>query len=1099
MKKTLFIGLGGCGLETIAPLSKKLAPKQSDEVKFSFLYIDTDDSTKKRINANGEIISATDFINLGATNPYKVYEQATKGTSPANRRILEWATSQEAGHLIFPNHSLADGAMAERMIGRTGFAKENGDPIKKALHDRIVAFQKHDEAGSDSVEADIWVVASSCGGTGSSLAIDILYLINKIANEKLKKDPYVKLVLYMPEPFIDHNRGKAFEMNNHSMNGYSFMWELNAFKQRALEDNKDIFTYFSAIPWGYKPGEQTEFFRFVMPVDVETNRNTKVGLENIYSTTAEIMYYLNVGSGALKIISNLSNDVQKSSKPNEDLEKYLDTSFKWGRWLIPYGYHVIRKADDELKKYLKTRATYEILRYGLLGEDLVNDAKVRDKAKRDFAGKYILPYLMDVDGFIAEEDDSVKTRINEEFNIGKLNTDGLDEKRVLGYIKKIDESLENTDSIKDDYLEKIKVAINKGIGNEVAEHGLQYTISLLQLVDDFYLTQLMSGQITKEQAESDDTAESLKASIMGFIGKGINKKNASAVAQACYNYFIAKKSSACAKISKSILVELTEFPDGYLEIIRKGNSFDKMGLKRLLDLINAKVGDARNAFSVLGKSFIDSQNDALTLYLPSLVKIAADENGQWAKDSEFEQLYYSSILDFDRERAIGVNGVRVPTRNNTSTNNLSSYIQQLLLKTDTALFVNLALADPMIAQNQLEKIISSVLPAIIDDAINTQGSTADTWLKRPLEEYIKLNEKDIDFETLTNPDLIPVMYPTKSTSEATLTRYLYVGSSLALAKRFGYVENGSNSEFVEDKQMTDRFQVIKLPVGHDFYSYKYFNKLQDHYFEHRNLVMAERAGCHIHKTFRFLDLDKALEIVKYNAQKAELAGQNPALLNAMHYFMKNLFYQHLIQVFKDKAPTAYNDLMGKYDSSLFASLFESKTDNNDGFDLEGFLAGPSGEENVSDYLGNSVIHDDFIKVYVHQLSQIDVEIVMRKFGIDTNGNFYAESDLGHFELSNVRSPRLFAEALLEATAKETGIPLMPLLTRIDEIEATLRKPDFQDAVSQCRVLAGQNALHPGTKEEPKFGWLIAYWAAQKHSDNEIFLNVIREFIKKAIR
>lgn len=395
MKKTLFIGLGGCGLQTVAQLSKKLATLEDENSKYMYLYVDTDEETRHNINADEQIISPTDFVNLGDTNPYKVYDQAVKGATakgndPKYCRVLEWASSQEYGHITFPNRSLADGAMAQRMVGRTGLA-QYADKIKKALTDRLVQFQNHKDAGSETIESDIWVVASSCGGTGSSLSLDVLYLINRITNEQQTKDAFVKLVLFMPEPFIEHNKGKAHEVNNHIMNGYAYMWELNAFKQRIVDGGKDIFSYFSAYPWGFKPGEQYDLCRFVIPVDVETNRNTKIGLNNIYSTTAEMIYYLNVGAGARKVVSNLCNDIVKASKLSANLTKFSDSPYKWGTWLVPYGYHVIRKADIELREYLKTRATLEILRDGLLGEGMENNPKAVDEAKRKFAASCILP------------------------------------------------------------------------------------------------------------------------------------------------------------------------------------------------------------------------------------------------------------------------------------------------------------------------------------------------------------------------------------------------------------------------------------------------------------------------------------------------------------------------------------------------------------------------------------------------------------------------------------------------------------------------------------------------------------------------------------
>lgn len=1095
MKKTLFIGLGGCGLQTVALLSQKLASQESEDTKYMYLYVDTDEETRRSINANGQVIDPGDFVNLGDTNPYKVYDQAVKGAGakgndPKYRRILEWASSQELGHLTFPNRSLADGAMAQRMVGRTGLA-QYAENMKKALTDRLAQFQTHKDAGSRTVEADIWVVASSCGGTGSSLSLDVLYLINRITNEQQTKDAFVKLVLFMPEPFIEHNKGKAHEVNNHIMNGYAYLWELNAFKQRIVDGGQDIFSYFSAAPWGYKPGEQYDLCRFVVPVDVETNRNTKIGMNDIYSTTAEMMYYLNVGAGARKIVSNLCNDIVKASKPSSELTAYSDTPYKWGTWLVPYGYHVIRKADIEMKEYLKTRATLEILRNGMLGEGMPNDPRVVDEAKRRFSAQYILPLLTDVDGVTAG-DDSVKTRIEEEFNVGKLNADDIDATRVKNYMRKVDDALEDTSAIRDEYLEKVKKSINTGIGNEVAEYGLKYTVALLNNVDDFYLTNLASGALAKLEREEEDAIQTVRGEIDAFLGKGINKKNAAAVAKAGKRYFEASKSAACIKIVRGIINALTEFPNGYLEKVRKGNGVDCAGLQKLTEMVNACVGDAEAAYSALAKKFIDTQNDALTLYLPSLADIANGENGTWAKDNEFEKIYHSSILDYDHERARGVNGVRVPVRKNAGSNNLTYYLQQLLLKTDTALYVNLALGDPMVCQNEFEKVTGVVLSDILDKAVDTEGTPADTWLKRSLEEYIELNKNNIDFETLNNPDLIPVLYPMKAAhTDAKLTRYLYVGATQSLAEKFGFKANGENAEFVPDKNMTDRFQIIKMPVGLDFYSYKYFNKIQDHYFDHREGVLAEREGCHIHKAFRFLDLDKSLTAVL-----------NPARLEAVRYFLKNLYYQQVLFKLREKEPQAWRELMGVFDVFAFASdAPAASTDaDDDQLDISAFLGGmpQSTPSNVID-LGGDDVRDDFFNAQLKLVSPLGMDITMRSMGIDTNGLFYSEAAVETFSLVDVRTPQLFAEALLEAKSKGTELSLMSMMANVDEVERTLQNASLRDAVSRVKNDARTGVLTAGGKENPNFAVLLNAWIKQKHVTDEIYMNEIRQFLNNVVR
>lgn len=1096
MKKTLFIGLGGCGLQTVAQLSKKLATVENEDTKFMYLYIDTDEETRRNINATEELISAEDFVNLGSTNPYRVYDQATKGAfdkgnDPKYRRVLEWATSQEEGHLAFPNRPLADGAMAQRMVGRTGLV-QNAEPIRKALTDRLVQFQKHQDAGSRTVEADVWVVTSSCGGTGSSLSIDVLYLINRISNTLQTQDAFVKLVLFMPEPFIDNNKSpKRDQVNNHTINGYSYLWELNAFKQRIVDGGKDIFSYFSAYPWGYKPGDQYDLFRYVIPVDVETNRNTKIGMNNLYSTTAEMIYYLNVGAGASQIVSNLCNDIVRACKPSSQLTKFSDSPYKWGTWLVPYGYHVIRKADLEFKEYLKTRATLEILRDGLLGYGMENNPKTVDEARRKFAATYVLPFLTDVDDVTAG-DDSVQTRIDDEANVGNLNPQDLDATRVKNYLRKVDDALTDVAGIKDEYLEKIKRSINTGIGKAVAEHGLKYTITLLNNVDDIYLTTLESSALSTMESEADEESMRVRAEIEAAVGKGINKKNASAVAQACKKYFEARKSVACLRIVRKIIEELTVFPGGYLEDVRKGNGVDLAGLQKLSDMVNSRVSEAESAYLALARKFIASQSDALTVYLPSLVDIANGENGTWAQDNEFEKLYYTSILDYDHEifRASGIAQRRVPVRLNGGSNNLTYYIQQMLLKTDTALFVNLAMTDPVVCQDKFDKVINEVLSEVLDKAVDADGTTASTWLKRSLQEYISINKSRIDFETLKNPDLIPVLYPMKAShTEATLTRYLYVGANKDMAEMFGFRDGAENTAYVEDKSMTDRFQIIKLPVGLDFYSYKYFNQIQDHYFKFRERILSEQEGCHIHKAFRFLDLDKSLKSVS-----------EPVEREAIRYFVKNLYYQQVILELKEKEPAAYRDLTGQFDVLDFTLSASPSAGSGAAVNpLSQFMEGaPTSTGNVVD-LGVSTVHDEFFTVGLRLVNPLGMNITMHTAGIDTDNHLYVETSSEAFRLADVRTPKLFADALLEATSNESSLSLMNMMWRVDEIEKALEQPTVKVAAARVKDVSKNAILTLGDANNPNFAMLLNAWIGQNNPDNELFLNEIRQFLNTVTR
>ena len=181
--KTYFIGLGGCGLQTVAELSKRLSKEKDYEKDYAFTYVDTDGYTKDDINKSGIVIQSSDFVDLGSTIPMAIYKEAEKtvGVNVNSKRFMEWVITQEPGHMVLPNYPLTDGATAQRMVGRTGLYNFY-DAIYSELCSKINRFSEIEVDGNGRKDVDIWVITSSCGGTGSSMVLDILYMINRIGN-----------------------------------------------------------------------------------------------------------------------------------------------------------------------------------------------------------------------------------------------------------------------------------------------------------------------------------------------------------------------------------------------------------------------------------------------------------------------------------------------------------------------------------------------------------------------------------------------------------------------------------------------------------------------------------------------------------------------------------------------------------------------------------------------------------------------------------------------------------------------------------------------------------------------------------------------------
>ena len=1076
MKQVLFIGLGGCGLKTVSQLSKKLSAQGESGAEYHYLYIDTDEETRASINKYEQLIHLGEFVNVGATNPYKVYNYATKGKSARDVRLLEWAISQEPGHLVFPNQLLADGAQANRMVGRTALV-QYGDDFYNAIEKKMNAFAEFAKNSGEIVEPDIWVVSSCCGGTGSSICLDTLYLIDRIAGQK-GLQASVKLVVYMPKPFMDVNVG----LHNYPLNGFAFMWELNAFELAIRDGKPDIFQHFSACPWNIKfeGDERCSLFKMVIPVDVETDRNTRIPLQDLYPTTAEMMYYLVVGKGASSIEGMLSNSLSDARRSSAQLEKHSDTDFLWGTWMVPYGYRVIRKANPELREYMKTRATMEILRYGLLGEKIANDDDVREAAKKAFAAEYILPLLCEVDNASAAEE-SVQAELDEAFkNLSRLPVDGLDAQRINGFINNISRNVDDLRPLRKKYYDAVCESINKGISKTIANHGIQYTMDLLQLVDDYYLEKLYNGALKNMQIEAEEDAESLLGKLRSFAAQGINKKNASAAADTGRKYAEASKMAITYKVVREIIQLLTEQQVGYLEILRNGDG-EHIGMYQLMTLVNAKVNEAQKDWNLLCKSFRDTKNDALTICLPSLYEIAGgDEGNGWKDGSLFEELYYESILPYDKEAAKGPYGRKIPARQTEgSTKGINTYLGQLVSQFGLDVFIKLAMASPKVARTQLDTMVSRQLSLVLDDAIGASGTAASNWISQTLEEYVAQNGDGLKLEMLTNPALIPILYPTKvAKTQPVSTSLLYIGAKKSLAEAFGYRDNVTNTQFVEDAGMTDRFQIMKMPVGLDFYSYKYFDTLQSTYYATRESILAQREGCHLHKAFRFLDIDKALTSIK-----------TPETLDALRLFLKSLYLQKVVDVLREKEPQAYQEVMGVFDS--ISGFSQPEPAGAEEFDVLASVGLGEPSRGPLD-MGTDAIHDCFFQESIVKGDRtLSLKVTTNPVYVDTSNHLVVEPNPIEFLLPDVTTPKALTDAI--RAASKSGQTLLDQLQKVNAVETALLTSAVKDAYDRVRVEAQKRALTPGPDSEPTFVHLLRSWLKRNLPEHEVYLNEIRQF------
>lgn len=347
-KKAYFIGLGGAGLKTVSKLQQKLCPS-GDFSKYVFTYIDTDHCSVNDINRDETIIGQNDLVALGSVNPHELYSSPESVDSPLYRRFLEWGNLESP--LQYTN--LLDGARGQRILGRLalyGRYRELYSHIKA----RLSTFNEYDPFDQTNSVPQIWVVASSCGGTGSGMLLDVLHMLNNLVQEDWNTSPDVRLVLYMPKSYIESNIAN----NDYLLNAFTCMWELNAFRLDYQKGHHDRFRYFSIEPID-DTYHQFPLYTSLIPIDAETSKGGLIPFQELYPAVAELICRFCSSPVAMRMIRDIGYDLNALF----DCTMHPTTPFQWTRTLSPVGYMAIKKADAEFKEYAYARARYEVLNY----------------------------------------------------------------------------------------------------------------------------------------------------------------------------------------------------------------------------------------------------------------------------------------------------------------------------------------------------------------------------------------------------------------------------------------------------------------------------------------------------------------------------------------------------------------------------------------------------------------------------------------------------------------------------------------------------------------------------------------------------------------
>lgn len=907
MPKGLFIGLGGTGVTTLTKLKAKLfhdfykqnMDLMSNECKF--IFYDTDPASKSMAIADPEIgrmmgsdhyvIDEDEYISAATVKPYSRYMGAKTASASdlVSQRMLEWMIDPDGeGHLKIDDKELGQGAGANRMKGRVGIM-DRFEVFERKITDRLKQLRELENQGAnqEAQRPHIWVFASSNGGTSSSALLDVLYLANRVYRENYQANPYLRLVLFMPKPFMDVNKNS---LTGYTLNGYSTLWELNAFRYdrvKVLDGGKKFGTF------AVRPDNKTSWKEnpwpvcsYVMAVDIESKAGKLNNIEQMIDNTANLCYFIHSGSLGESMVSKLDNDFDEDKTFYKEFKKPQNEKFGWAYFVVGSGYKTLTKADDYLRDYIRKRFRYDLFGYGLLGldfEKIISDKDKQKEAVIQFAKDYILKHLINIDKHDLSSEETLYGRYKKEFlnavkiTISEGETVSKEDWNNAGdtFIKKCTTTRLKLDqqfveSQKEKILDAIKDSVCEGIDDCVVGYGVNYAYSLLNMVDDSYLQTEVQDMLSKIP-----NIAKLETAITDASAKNRRKQeNVTELIDSMKAYLNACIEKISLEHISKIISAITEGETALLEYIRKGDGNHK-GLLGLQRAFGQTFVDCSNEFDRLASAFKDTKREPCTEYFPR-VRDMVDDKSAWKPKNEFEKLYASLVPLDDADNALtkaDKNHGRPPKRGKSIVGGLAHSIE--LVKKDEShktLIADMALSDDVSfreLRGRLEKHIDDYIQELL-----TKPSDVRTWLGYSLEQVFdaqftkedgtKDSEAQRKYISEFNAN-IPVFYPTRSnmTSEVLpAEKYLYVGATEDFAKKMGY-SDGDQKQYLEDDTLRNRLLVCKLEVGHNFYDYMYFDDLKDVYEENaENVIMKLGSGCHIHKAFVTRDIAKAYEVRK---------------------------------------------------------------------------------------------------------------------------------------------------------------------------------------------------------------------------------------------
>lgn len=573
---TIVIGLGGTGLKIIYRLKTNIPTEILEKGLLKFLVIDSD-KNDPMINE----LQADEYINIGVPGVASIINNLD---SEAAKFIKPWFPS----NLPFKVVSGDEGAKQFRAMGRLYFFK-NIDKIYNTIDKVVKALRaKFSDFFNVSKTINVFLISSTCGGTGSGILLDTAYFVRNIIEVENANPCLIKGILLLPTAFHPFPISDESERKNIFANGFATLKEIDYYMNPDLETNYSVkYTENKEISSSKSP------FDVCYLIDDENEEFPIGGLDDTLDAIAESLVILltaGIGTSIKSAEDNLYTILTTNQKSQPySYKNYLYSSFGTSSIIYPYE-KIKRYILGKLLSYFDKELSKEI-DYTKTIYDIFTSLKIEELTRDDIINSIYNNY------------DKVNIYSEVYEKITQINNDEISFK--IKEITKTDYIKINEEKVNQKVEELVKTKYEEFV-NLIEEYIKNPLYGLKRIYD------LFSNETMNIFKYIDKTKESLKNEIEQHK-KALNKinedlkiyiENLEKDSKKFLNKLLNKKNKDLVdKISKSV----DNLNNNFLNIILKEgaiNFYQKFGLM-LSKYRNEKIDKLYDAWNNFKRNYIN--------------------------------------------------------------------------------------------------------------------------------------------------------------------------------------------------------------------------------------------------------------------------------------------------------------------------------------------------------------------------------------------------------------------------------------------------------------------------------------------------------------